>query len=259
MNVDPNLNDPRNNAGQDTVAKARAAAHRSSLVTAIVVIVVGVVLLLNQLDLIPGHFAVHFWPLVLAGVGVTWLLTASCWSRRLWGAGFILAGVIWELNIRGITNIEFWQLWPLYIIVVGVGLLWKTMQGSKTSSFPLSNSGGFQTAPRFNSVYVFSGTDRKITAKDFQGGKISAIFGGFKIDLSRADIAGDVAVIEVNAVFGGGEIIVPEQWVVVVEGGGVFGAFEDKSRHFQPDASQPTKTLIVKGAAIFGGVVVKTW
>jgi hypothetical protein len=45
----------------------------------------------------------------------------------------------------------------------------------------------------------------------------------------------------------------------VVEGGGVFGAFEDKSRHFQPDASQPAKTLIVRGAAIFGGVVVKTW
>ncbi|HJX83472.1 MAG TPA: DUF5668 domain-containing protein, partial [Candidatus Angelobacter sp.] len=238
MNVDPNLNAPRNNAGEDAVAKARAAARRGPLVTAIVVIVVGIVLLLDQL----GYVSVDFWPLVVGAAGVALLLSASCWSRRLWGAGLLLAAIVIALNERGITRIQFWQLWPLYIIVVGVGLLWKTLQGSNSSSYSSSYGGKSLSSPRFNSVYVFSGTDRKITAKDFEGGKISAIFGGFKIDLSRADIAGDVAVIEVNAVFGGGEIIVPEHWVVVVEGGGVFGAFEDKTRHFQPDASQPTKT-----------------
>ena len=253
MNADPNLNNSRNDASQDVVAKARATARRGPLVTAIVVIAVGVVLLLNQL----GYLDVDFWPLVFGAAGVAMLLSASNWSQRLWGSAFLLAGIMIELNERGITHVQFWQLWPLYVIVAGVGLLWNALKGSKT---PSSSYGGKSpSSPRFNSVYVFSGTDRKITAKDFEGGRISAIFGGFKIDLSRADIAGDVAVIEVNAVFGGGEIIVPEQWVVVVEGGGVFGAFEDKTRHFQPDASQPTKTLVVKGAAIFGGIVVKTW
>jgi predicted membrane protein len=255
MNADPNLTDGRSDASQKTIAKARAVTSRGPLVTAIVIIAVGVVLLLDQL----GYMSVDFWPLVFVAGGLVLLLSADCWSRRAWGAVLIVAGVIVGLNERGITNIHFWQLWPLYIIVAGVGLLWNAVTGRK---FPVSSSSSYGKAPsspRFNSVYVFSGTDRKITAKDFEGGKISAIFGGFKIDLSRADIAGDVAVIEVNAVFGGGEIIVPEQWVVVVEGGGVFGAFEDKTRHFQPDASQPTKTLVVKGSAIFGGIVVKTW
>jgi predicted membrane protein len=255
MNVDPNLNAPRNNAGQDAVAKARAAVRRGPLVTAIVVIIVGVVLLLDQL----GYVSVDFWPLVFGAAGVVLLLSGNCWSQRLWGSGLLLAAIMIALNERGITHIRFWQLWPLYIIVAGVGLLWNAMTGSRTSKFSSSSSGKSPSSPRFNSVYVFSGTDRKITTKDFEGGRISAIFGGFKIDLSRADIAGDVAVIEVNAVFGGGEIIVPEQWVVVVEGGGVFGAFEDKTRHIQSDASQPDKTLIVKGSAIFGGIVVKNW
>lgn len=253
MNADPNPNDGRKDASQNLIARARASASRGPLVTAIVVIAVGIALLLDQL----GYLNVDFWPLVFVAAGLVLLLSAHCWSRRLWGAALVLAGVMIGLNERGITNIHFWQLWPLYIIVAGVGLLWNALTGSRTSSS--SSVGKSPSSPRFNSVYVFSGTDRKITAKDFQGGRISAIFGGFKIDLSRADIAGDVAVIEVNAVFGGGEIIVPEQWVVLIEGGGVFGAFEDKTRHFQPDASLPTKTLIVKGSAIFGGIVVKTW
>jgi hypothetical protein len=44
---------------------------------------------------------------------------------------------------------------------------------------------------------------------------------------------------------------------VVTEGSGVFGGFDDKTRHFQPDPTQPVKTLVVKGAAVFGAVVVK--
>jgi hypothetical protein len=44
---------------------------------------------------------------------------------------------------------------------------------------------------------------------------------------------------------------------VVMRGVGVFGAYEDKTRHFQPDPSKPTKTLVVKGVAMFGGIEVK--
>jgi hypothetical protein len=42
-----------------------------------------------------------------------------------------------------------------------------------------------------------------------------------------------------------------------MRGVGVFGAYEDKTRHFQPDPSKPTKTLVVKGVAMFGGIEVK--
>jgi hypothetical protein len=73
----------------------------------------------------------------------------------------------------------------------------------------------------------------------------------------NADIEGDQAVLEANAVFGGGEIRVPETWMVSLQGTGLFGAYEDKTRHFQPDPSKPTKTLVIKGVAIFGGIEVR--
>ena len=83
------------------------------------------------------------------------------------------------------------------------------------------------------------------------------MFGGYKVDFRHAEIHGDRAVLEANAFFGGGEIIVPEHWYVSMHGAGIFGGYTDKTRHFQPDPSKPTKTLIVKGLAMFGGVEVK--
>ncbi len=59
--------------------------------------------------------------------------------------------------------------------------------------------------------------ERNITAKNFKSGSLSAIFGGFEIDLTRAEIEGDEAVIYAEAFFGGGEIRIPETWQVVIE------------------------------------------
>jgi predicted membrane protein len=241
-----NLDDHRKEAGF-----AFAEGRKGTVVTAIIVILVGVVLLLNQLGVLPPGFEFHFWPVVFVAFGLGQMLTSRQATNRLWGGLLVVVGIFLELNKLGVTHIGLKAIWPLLIIGLGVSLLWQALENKRSCVSAPS------AMPRFSSVYVFSGTDRKITSKNFQGGKISAVFGGFKMDLTRADIEGDQAAIEVNAVFGGGEIIVPEVWRVAVEGGGIFGAFEDKTRHFQPDASQPVKTLIVKGSAIFGGIVVR--
>jgi hypothetical protein len=104
---------------------------------------------------------------------------------------------------------------------------------------------------------VFGGGKRKISAPDFQGGKLDAVFGGFEVDLRQAGIAGDSAVLEINAVFGGAEVKVPRSWEVVMRGAGVFGGYADSTDH--PDRAQypNPKRLIVRGAAVFGGVEIK--
>jgi hypothetical protein len=111
--------------------------------------------------------------------------------------------------------------------------------------------------PQFDAFYVFGGGDRQISSNNFKGGRLMAIFGGYKVDFNHAEIEGDKAVLEANAIFGGGEIRVPEHWHIVQQGVGIFGAYEDKTRHFQPDPSKPTKTLVIRGVAIFGGIEVK--
>ena len=101
----------------------------------------------------------------------------------------------------------------------------------------------------------FGGGERRISAPDFTHAELTAIFGGFKLDLRKATMKGSSAVIDATAIFGGVEIVVPETWNVIVRGVGIFGGYGDESHH--PAASEPAPELIVQGVAMFGGVAIK--
>ncbi|MBZ5523376.1 MAG: cell wall-active antibiotics response protein [Acidobacteriia bacterium] len=235
---------------------------------AVVIILVGAFLLLRTTGIFPPWFVISFWALIFVIGGLIQLLSSSSPNNRVWGVGLILVGVIFELNALHITHLGFRNLWPVFIILLGCIMLWQALTGNKGGAvWRILESNAREDAAEqvataapgsLNLNYIFSGTDRKVRTKNFNGGNISAIFGGFKIDLTRAEMEGDKAVLEANVIFGGGEIIAPESWVVSMEGSSVFGGFDDKTRHFQPDPSQPTKTLVIKGSAVFGAVVVKS-
>lgn len=110
---------------------------------------------------------------------------------------------------------------------------------------------------QFTYSSVFSHVERHITATNFKSGSLSAIFGGFEIDLTHAEIEGDEAVIYAEAFFGGGEIRIPETWQVVIEASALFGAFMDETRQRAPEAGAPAKRLIIRGTAVFGGVSIE--
>ena len=83
------------------------------------------------------------------------------------------------------------------------------------------------------------------------------LFGGIEVDLRDADMETPAVVLHANAVFGGIEIRVPDTWYVETRGQGVFGGYTDET--MPPDVVHypNPKRLVVKGAAVFGGVVVK--
>lgn len=223
----------------------RDKRDRGPVIGAVVFITVGTVLLLEKLGYVPSGFAIHFWPSIFIVIGVVKLVYAG---GRPTGAVLIGLGVILQLNEMGITHVNFWDLWPALIIVAGVAMLWQALR---------KEGPAFSMNPRADVLYIFGGGDRKVNAKDFQRASLFAIFGGYKLDLRDADMEGDEAVVEASAIFGGGEIRVPENWVVSLQGAGIFGAYEDKTQHRATDASHPRKTLVVKGVAMFGGIEIR--
>ena len=104
---------------------------------------------------------------------------------------------------------------------------------------------------------VFGGINRKIQSQDFQGGSASAVFGGVEIDLRGAAITRDEIYMEVDAVFGGVEMRVPDTWDVIVRGTGILGGYEDKTHPSIAIGGVKRPRLIVQGSAIFGGVTVR--
>ena len=124
------------------------------------------------------------------------------------------------------------------------------------SFFGVSTPGGNDDDATFDQSVILSGFKRRITSQRFRRGRATAILGGFHIDFTRADIEGNRAFLHIDTIFGGGEVRVPDTWRVVIEATAIAGAFVDET-YPQPAGSAPGKQLIVRGAAIFGGVNIK--
>jgi len=222
-----------------------ATRDRGPVIGGVVFIVIGVVLLLEKMGFLPYGFALQFWPTIFIVIGLVKIVYAG---GRPTGVALIALGIFLQLREVGIIHLNFWDLWPVFIIIAGVAMLWQAMAGPDRA---------ISLNTQFDAFYIFGGGDRQVNTKSFKGASLMAVFGGYKLDLTHADMEGNDVVVEASAVFGGGEIRVPETWQVVMRGVGVFGAYEDKTRYFQPDASKPTKILTVKGVAVFGGIEVK--
>jgi LiaF transmembrane domain len=117
-------------------------------------------------------------------------------------------------------------------------------------------SGEQSTDPEFDYMAIFGGIKQRVTVKNFRGGRLTAIFGGFEVDLTRADIEGQTAVIDASALFGGGEIRVPPTWIIEIRGIALLGGYTDET-HQEVSDPATAKRLIVKGMAALGGVVIK--
>jgi len=101
--------------------------------------------------------------------------------------------------------------------------------------------------------------ERRVHSSNFKGGSITALFGGVEVDFRSADIEGEEAEMFVEAVFGGIELKVPDRWLILWEGQSIFGGYSDETRPPLPDVpgTPPKKQLILRGRAMFGGLVVK--
>jgi predicted membrane protein len=216
-----------------------------------VVCLVGVLLLLDHLGILNVDHLWRFWPLIPMAIGAAHLAEPG---RRQWGAFVLLIGTLFLLDSLAIMHFHWNDLWPIVIIGVGGMMIWNSVEGQRRrGDIP-------ESASTMNAHAIFSGVQRRITAKDFRFGRISAVFGGAELDFHDADIEGDTAELEINAIFGGVELRVPETWNVEARNQTAFGGFSDETRQSarsNDPAAPGSKTLIISGSIMFGGVEVK--
>jgi hypothetical protein len=221
--------------------------HR--LIPAVIVIGIGVLFLLNNLNVFYFAEWARYWPVILIALGLVKLVDADSPGGHATGAILVGAGGILLGQTLGYLHVSIQDLWPLFLI--GAGLLMLFQRNSWYRVRP-----GLYVHGRMREASVFGGGKRQINTQDFTGGHIDAVFSGYEIDLRNATMAADSATLKVSAVFSGVEIRVPETWSVVIDGHGAFGAFVDNTT--QPNPQTPgLKRLFVRGGAVFSGVEVK--
>jgi len=228
--------------------------HRPlSLFPGLVLLAIGAVFLLDNLNVLYLREWVRYWPVILIAVGLAKLVDSSFAGGRVAGVVLLIVGGLFLAHNLGFLMINMHDFWPLILIGIGLLLLWqRTQPGPMPGRDPNA-----WTASTLNEWAIFGGSKRRVTAPDFQGGQISTMFGGAEIDLRNAGISGGSAVIEANAMFGGIEIRIPPNWSAVVQGIGIFGGFNDGTLQPDPASNPNPPRLFVKGSAVFGGVEVK--
>ena len=97
---------------------------------------------------------------------------------------------------------------------------------------------------------VFESVDFHSTATAFRGGTVLTWFGGGNLDLRDAALDPMGARLDVRAIFGGGTILVPEEWDVTTRVLGIGGVGDARTRAARP-AGAPR--LEIEGFALFGG------
>jgi hypothetical protein len=108
-----------------------------------------------------------------------------------------------------------------------------------------------------DTVYaIFGGIDRRGTWNVPRRMRVVAMFGGANLDLREARFPPGVVDIEVTAVMGGINIVVPPGLSVQMHGSAIMGGFADVNRSpAYPDPEAPL--LRVRGVAMMGGVNVE--
>jgi predicted membrane protein len=241
---------PRVAAGFMVGDKGSPEASRVGLVWGAMIFLIGVAFLLDHLGLIHIGSIFSFWPMILICFGIGHLFTRS---NRAWGLILIAVGMVFLLNNLGIMHMGIGDLWPVAIIVAGLFLMWAALKPSIVAR------GSADTADTLDAVAVFGGTERRISSQNFKGGRAISVFGGVELDFRDASIDGDEATIELNCIFGGVEIRVPESWNVHSRSIPVLGGYADKTRSSatpQDASATKRKTLIITGAIVFGGVEI---
>jgi hypothetical protein len=223
----------------------------SGMILGVGVILLGVVLLLEQIPGIRESRALEvlkdLWPLILVAMGMVRLRN----SRRP-ARGWVLIAVGLILLTMTLGHGRFDALiWPGILLCAGIFIVLRTLSHQRRSMPESGDSDDF-----IRGTAILSGFKHKIHSQAFKGGELTAIFGGFDLDLRQVTIAGDSARIDVFLLFGGGEIRVPEDWEVTIQATAIAGGVGDKSP-LVPPVSGGRPRLILSGFILFGGAEVK--
>jgi hypothetical protein len=198
-------------------------------------------LLDNAGTLDAGDVFSTWWPVVVIVAGAfMFFANPTHWVVPLL---IVAAGIGLLLSTLDIADIGAY-LWPGLLVIVGLIVIF----GRR----PKWEHGA--TGDTVSNFTVFSGSELVSRSQQFQGGNLTALFGGVQLDLRDAGLASPNS-LDVFAAFGAVEITVPHGWHVVIKGFPLFGGFENATTKESVGPDAPT--LVVNGTAMFGGIEIK--
>ncbi|UNC91934.1 LiaF domain-containing protein [Candidatus Contubernalis alkaliaceticus] len=235
----------------------------------ILIVFIGVSAMLNALEIATiniGGLIKTYWPVILILWGLNSLMdyfrgSGEEETRVLRSLGELVSGLIvlalgvlflgGNLDLIGVDFRLFWKLfWPVIIIIFGISMI----RGR------VPKEGGK------NHWAFMGGIEMGKSSFKLQSGTYFAVMGGIDLDLNKAEIPEGETVLDLTAIMGGIDIIVPRDLPIICEGttllGGIDflkestgGIISTKKMEYRPGNNQPRIRFVVR--TLMGGVSIK--
>ena len=211
------------------------------IIIGIILVAVGIVFLGNELDF--WNIEIFFdgwWTLIIIIPSALGLFQHG---SKLSSALGLLIGMLLLLAARDkISWGEVGRIFlPAMLVLVGLSIIFK-------KNFKLGKIENKDETSSY--IAIFSGAEDNIENEKFLGTNIVAIFGGVELNLKNAIIDQDV-VINCTTVFGGIDLVLPDNVNVKTSGVPIFGGIENKKQNAKDDNAQ---TVYINYICAFAGV-----
>ena len=178
----------------------------------VILVLVGLFLVMRNTGIFPDFIdhIIFSWPMLLVTIGL--VITIGSSGGKTSGVIVMAVGAFFLIPQIFRETFDINMFWPSIFIIVGIIFIFSKRKGwNSVTTSPLSSD------DYIDYVHIFSGGERQIVAENFRGGRVTAIFGGSEIDLTKAKLASGVSELEIACVFGGTTIIVPDEWNVKID------------------------------------------
>ena len=216
----------------------------------IILVIIGVIIGLNTIGITDiDIFFDGWWTLVIIVPCFIGLFTNKDKTGNIIGP---LVGVILLLGMQNIIDFNLiWKLLlPSIIVIIGLSLIFKNTFNSKINN-EIKKLNNKNTKDN-EYCATFSGQRIDFPNEEFKGATLNSVFGSITCDLREAKIKEDV-VINASSVFGGIDIIVPDDVNIKIKSNSIFGGVNNKKKNNE----DKKYTIYVNASCLFGGVDIK--
>lgn len=167
-------------------------------------------------------------------------------SNYVW----LIIGIVLLLIAQGILDIRNVRklVFPAVLVIIGVIIIFKDVINGKVND----KIKELNKEDKEEYYATFSSQKLNFSGDEFKGATLNAIFGGIDLNLRDVNMTQD-QIINATSVFGGIDIIVPNNVNVKIKSNSIFGGVDNKAI----DNKENVPTIYVKAFCLFGGVEVK--
>lgn len=220
----------------------------SKYIWGIVLIIIGIIIGINSLGIASINiFFKGWWTLFIIVPCFIGLFDRKEFSGNAIG---LVIGIALLLGVRDIVRFDIIAKLIIPFILVAIGL--SIVFSEKIKSGVTEKVKSVRTNDLESIVATFASQNVNKSNEEFKGANLDSVFGGIDLDLRGANLDNET-VIKASAIFGGIDIMLPQDVNVKVKSTPIFGGVSNKVIN----KNENQKVIYIEALCLFGGIEIK--